>query len=112
MCTVSLISTIYPIYIYSQFFQIFVDLSVNESRNERWDTSSDFNKNWTALTNIYVLVTIFLLKSYVVQVDHYLTDISKQPMPSIFQAVLWMLNPWRRVTQAVPKHQLLKVYNA
>jgi len=103
----------YPIYIYSLVFQIFVDLSSNEGRNERRDMSSDFNKNWTALTNIYVLENFVLLKSYMVQIAHYLTDISKQPMPSIFQAVLvWMLNPWRRITQAAPKRQLLKAYTA
>jgi len=46
--------------------------------------SSDFNKTLTALANIYVLETFVLLKSYVVQVAHYLTDVLGQPMPSIF----------------------------
>jgi len=58
---------------------------MNEGRNERRDAlSSDFNKILTALANIYVLETFVLLKSYVVQVAHYLPDVLGQPMPSIF----------------------------
>jgi len=40
------------------------------------------------MANIYVLETFALLKSYVVQVAHYLTDVSGQPMPSVFQHIL------------------------
>jgi hypothetical protein len=54
---------------------------------EETRSSSDSNKKLTALANIYE-IEVFVLKSFAAQDAHHLTDVSGQPISSIFQVFL------------------------